>query len=62
MKISREDAIKILISITNKEDAEWEILTEHLCEDDDDPLPGFIDVLGAVGITKDEIKAAEGLI
>ena len=59
--ISREDAIKLLIKITDKDDPYWEYLTDEFYDKITDTMPTLDDVLLAVGISIKEIRIAEGL-
>ena len=60
MKISRQDAIKLFCRVTDKDDPYWINLVEEFCDDESDDWPTIYDVLGAIGVSRDEIDKAEG--
>ena len=60
-KITREDAIRIFVRVTDKDDPFWEMTMEEFIEDTDDddaPLPSPEDVLESLGVSLDEYKRA----
>jgi hypothetical protein len=61
MKITRKDALKILLSVSDEHDSTWEYATEDYYDEENDELPSIYDVFGALGVTKKELDEAEGL-
>ena len=61
MKLTREDAIKILVRVTGQDDPYWENITDEFYDEATDTMPTFDDVLTALGVSILEIRAAEGL-
>lgn len=60
-KLTREEAIKMLVKVTEQDDPYWENLTDEFYDEDLDLMPTLDDVLTAVGISITEIRGAEGL-
>ena len=60
-KLTRAEAIKMLVRVTEQDDPYWENLIDEFYDEDTDLMPTLDDVLGAVGISIAEIREAEGL-
>lgn len=64
MKLSREDAIKIIEIITNQPDPYWDdiietwIIQNDIPLEDEDQWPTIYDVVGALGISESEYETA----
>jgi len=58
MKLTREEAIKILIRVTDKDDPYWENLVDEYYDEATDTMPIFDDVLRAIGVSDEELKMA----
>lgn len=62
MKVSREQAIQILSTVTDQ-DNWWEMACERILdlgEDDETPYPTLFDVFEALGVPKDEFSRVTG--
>jgi len=60
MKITREQAINVIESITNQDDPYWDDLMDRLdlYDEDKDDWPSIFDVFEALGISEEEYKKA----
>ena len=56
MKISKDDAIKIIQNITDKDDPYWDNVTEDYYDEKTDTWPTLEDVLIALGVTPLELE------
>lgn len=59
-KLSRIDAIRIIESITDKDDPAWEWAVEDWYDEDTDTMPSIYEVMAALGVTEEEYKEATG--
>ena len=59
-KLTRKDAIRMLVRVTDQDDPYWANLTDEFYDEDTDLMPTLDDVLTAVGISITEIREAEG--
>ena len=59
-KLSRIEAIRILDSATDQDDPFWEGVVEDHYDEKSDTMPTIMDVLAALGVTKEEYKEASG--
>jgi len=57
MKITREDAIKIIQNVTDRDDPYWDNLTEDYYDEETDTWPSLEDVFVALGVSKDELES-----
>jgi len=55
MKLTRAEAVKIILRITDKDDPYWDHIVEEHYDTEKDDWPSVYDVLEPLGITKDEI-------
>lgn len=55
--LTREQALDVLCQLTDQDNL-WEMITEDLYDEETDSLPDMYDVLGALGVTRDEVDAA----
>ena len=57
-EITREDAIKIFLKVTDQDDPYWEDKVEEVLGylEDDEWLPTVYEMLAPLGITKEEIE------
>ena len=60
INLTREQAIKIILNITNQDDPYWEYLVEEFYDEQTDTLPTIYDVLYPLGVSKKEIDNLEG--
>jgi hypothetical protein len=60
MKLTRKDAIKIILNVTDKDDPYWDDIVDDWYDEDNDEFPTIYDVFEALGITKKEIDKIEG--
>lgn len=58
MKITRDDAIRIIEKITNQADPYWDAITDDWHDEDGDEWPTIFDVYDALGITREEYDKA----
>ena len=58
--ITREQAIKIICSLTDKDDPFWERLVDDFYDEETDSMPTLYDVLKPLGVTKIELGINEG--
>lgn len=59
--LSREQAIKLILKITNEDDPYWENIVEDYYDEKTDSMPTIYDILRPLGITKEEINKVEGI-
>lgn len=59
MEITRKDALKILLNITDESDFNWIYAAGEYYDEENDRAPTFYDVFGALGVTKEELDEAE---
>ena len=59
-KLSRIDAIRIIESVSDKDDPAWEWAVEEWYDEDTDTMPSIYEVLATLGVTEDEYKEATG--
>ncbi len=59
-ELSRAQAIAILDRVTNKDDPYWVDLVEEFYDEETDTWPSIYHVFAALGVTKEEYKAATG--
>jgi hypothetical protein len=57
--LTREQALKIILRITDQDDPYWENQVEEFYDEKTDSWPTIYDVLSPLGITKEEIDRAE---
>lgn len=58
--LTREQAIKLILKITNEDDPYWENIVDEFYDEESDTIPTVFDVLRPLGITEAEIETAEG--
>jgi len=58
MKLTREEAIKILIRVMDKDYLYWENLVDEYYDEVTDTMPIFDDVLRAIGVSNEELRMA----
>ena len=58
MQLTREEALKIIATLTDVNDAGWETATEDHYDEENDDLPTIYDVLAPLGVSKAEYDAA----
>lgn len=56
-----DEAIKLLMQATERDDPSWEGLVEDWYDEDTDTMPCVWDVLRTAGFSDDEIEKAAGL-
>ena len=56
-KLTRDQALDILCQITDQDNM-WEMLVDEFYDEETDSMPDMGDVLGALGVTRDEVDAA----
>lgn len=59
-KLTRIEAVRILDNATDKDDPFWESVVEDHYDEKADNMPTIMDVLAALGITKEEYIEAGG--
>lgn len=59
-KLTRIEAVRILDRATDKDDPFWEHVVEDHYDEGDDNMPTIMDVLAALGVTKEEYVEASG--
>jgi len=59
-KLTRDDAIKLIEKITDKDDPYWDYIVEDFYDEKSDTMPSIYHIFDALGITEDEYKAATG--
>ena len=57
--LTRKQAIKIILNITNQDDPYWENLIEEFYDEKTDTWPTIYDVLYPLGISKIEVDKIE---
>jgi len=58
-KLTRKQAIRIILNLTYQDDPFWENLVEDFYDDTDDTMPTIDDVLKPLGVSKKEIEEYE---
>ncbi len=59
--LTREQAIKLILKITDEDDPYWENTVDDFYDEKTDSMPSIYDVLRPLGITKKEIDKIEGI-
>lgn len=59
-QLNRQQAIALLDSITDQDDPYWENVVEDFYHEETDTMPSALHLFAALGITKEEYKAATG--
>ena len=59
--ITREQSLKLILRMTDRDDPYWENVTQDFYDEETDQLPTIYDVLEPLGFTKKEIDEAEGV-
>lgn len=60
-KITRLQAIKLILTATYQDDPYWADLVEDYYDEESDTMPTIFDMLEPLNITKEDIKQAEKL-
>jgi len=60
INITREQSLKLIMRMTDRDDPYWENVTQDFYDEDTDQLPTIYDVLEPLGFTKKEIDEASG--
>ena len=60
-KLTREQALKILLNVTEKDDPAWEFATDDFYDEETDTMPSIWHVMEALGFSVDEVNRANGL-
>ncbi len=53
--LTREQAIEIIVRVSDQDDPYWETLMEDYYDEETDSIPTIFDVLKPLGITKEDI-------
>ncbi len=53
--LTREQAIEIIVRVSDQDDPYWESMVEDYYDEKSDSIPTIYDVLKPLGITKEEI-------
>lgn len=61
-RLTRADAIRIIESITDKDDPAWEWAVEDFYDEESDTMPSIYDVLHTLGVGEAEYKDAVGAV
>lgn len=59
-QLSRQQAIALLESITDREDPYWSDVVDDFYDEDTDTMPSIFHLFAALGISEVEYKAATG--
>lgn len=59
--MTRKQALKILCTLTDKDDPAWEWATEEFYDEDTDRLPSIWDVFDALDVSFAEVNEALGI-
>lgn len=59
--LTRQNAIRLIDRVTDRDDPFWEYLVEDFYNEDDDTVPSIYNVLDALGVTEDEYIRATGV-
>lgn len=57
--LTREQAIKLICRVTDRDDPYWEYLVEEFYDETTDSMPTIFDVLKPLGISREEIDRAD---
>lgn len=60
MTITKQQAIRILLDASEKDDPHWEHTVEHVLQlgADEEDLPSIFDVFKSIGVTEQEVNEA----
>ena len=58
--LTRKQALKILMNVTDKEDPAWEWATEDYYDEETDTMPSIWHVMEALGFSVEEVNEAHG--
>lgn len=58
MKLTKEQALKIIERATDRDDPHWENVTEDYYDEENDDLPTIYDVMEALGVSREEYDKA----
>ena len=60
-ELNRDQAIKLILDCTDKDDPYWENLVADFYDEETDSMPTIYDVLGALGVSEEDIDRVENI-